>query len=530
MSSRQRTGGSNMSPGNHVQLQYEYNTDDDTVTYEDKKPPYNSRGWWYEDRSSVLLLLFLYVLQGLPLGLAGSIPMILAGKNVDYHQQALFSFVFWPFSIKLLWAPIVDGAYVRRFGRRKTWLVPTQYAIGIVMYILSLNMDKVLETKNPNIWALTISFFILNFCAATQDIAVDGWALTMLSKKNVGLASTCNSVGQTAGYFLGYVVYMALESKDFCNKFLRSVPEETGIITLSGFMCFWSIVFIFSTTFVMIFKNEKSEEEKSLHHDEDHTEHTGVIDTYKLLWKIAWLPAVFQYVIILLTCKIGYASEAAVGLKLIAAGVHKESLALLAIPMTPLQILLPLLIAKYTAGPKPLDLFIKAIPFRLLFTVFFAVIVYWTPYLKQEDGTYSYTYFTFILLIYAAHQIALYSMFVSTMSFNAKISDPKIGGTYMTLLNTVSNLGGNWPSTTALWFVDNLTWNYCEGGTSNIEFCTTATKEQCESLGGSCITHIDGYYIEAFICLILGLIWLWWKRNSVEKLQHLSSVHWKCPP
>jgi hypothetical protein len=29
---------------------------------------------------------------------------------------------------------------------------------------------------------------------------------------NVGYASTCNSVGQTAGYFMGYVLYMALES------------------------------------------------------------------------------------------------------------------------------------------------------------------------------------------------------------------------------------------------------------------------------------------------------------------------------
>jgi len=33
-------------------------------------------------------------------------------------------------------------------------------------------------------------FLPLNFLAATQDIAVDGWALTMLSRKNVGYAST----------------------------------------------------------------------------------------------------------------------------------------------------------------------------------------------------------------------------------------------------------------------------------------------------------------------------------------------------
>ena len=45
---------------------------------------------------------------------------------------------------------------------------------------------------------------------ATQDIAVDGWALTMLSKRNVGLASTCNTVGQTIGYFSAYTGFLSL--------------------------------------------------------------------------------------------------------------------------------------------------------------------------------------------------------------------------------------------------------------------------------------------------------------------------------
>ena len=44
-------------------------------------------------------------------------------------------------------------------------------------------------------------------------------------------------------------------------------------------------------------------------------------------------------------------------------------------------------------------------------------------------------------------------MFVSIMAFFAKISDPVVGGTYMTLLNTLTNLGGNWPSTLALWII-----------------------------------------------------------------------------
>lgn len=60
-------------------------------------------------------------------------------------------------------------------------------------------------------------------------------------------------------------------------------------------------------------------------------------------------------------------------------------------------------------------------------------------------------------------QVALYSMYVACMAFHAKVSDPLIGGTYMTLLNTVTNLGGNWPSTVALWMVDPLTSKECQG-------------------------------------------------------------------
>ena len=79
------------------------------------------------DGKNIAVLLFLYVLQGIPLGLANAVPLILTNRHVSYRQQAEFSFAWWPFSVKLLWAPIVDSLYIRRFGRRKTWLVPVQY-------------------------------------------------------------------------------------------------------------------------------------------------------------------------------------------------------------------------------------------------------------------------------------------------------------------------------------------------------------------------------------------------------------------
>ena len=79
-----------------------------------------------------------------------------------------------------------------------------------------------------------------------------------------------------------------------------------------------------------------------------------------------------------------------------------------------------------------------------------AGVVAITPRFQLEDKSFPIYYYALVVLFFAIHQVTLYSMFVSVMAFFAKVSDPAVGGTYMTLLNTVTNLGGNWPSTLAL--------------------------------------------------------------------------------
>ncbi|CAL8125309.1 unnamed protein product [Orchesella dallaii] len=459
----------------------------------------------WKDLPNLSLLLLLYILQGIPLGLIASIPMILQNRNYHYSDQAKFSFAYWPFSLKLLWAPIVDSLYVSKFGRRKTWLVPMQYLLGIFMICLSFSVNNLID--NGGIYKITGVFFALNFLAATQDIAVDGWALTMLSRENVALASTCNSVGQTAGYFLGYVLFLALESPDFCNNYLRAESSEMGLITLPGFLFFWGIVFMITTTLVLA-KHESSDESE-----------ITVFETYKLLTRIVSLKKVRKLVFFLITCKIGFAAaDSVTGLKLVEYGVPKSKLALLAVPMTPLQIVLPLFISKYTKD-RPLGLFIKAMPIRLLFGAVFIAVVEWTKNVIGSKGEPGVDYYVMIVAIYAIHQIAVYTMFVSIMSFFAQISDPSVGGTYMTLLNTICNLGGNWPSTVALWLVDPLTTKVCNNDPAND--CSSAELEKvCEDGKSSCSTITDGYNIESVACIIIGFLWLFaFGRRAVQQLE-----------
>merc|ERR1712127_558192 len=143
-----------------------------------------------------------------------------------------------------------------------------------------------------------------------------------------------------------------------------------------------------------------------------------------------------------------------------------------------------------------------------------------------------------------AHSIFAYTMFVSQMAFYAQISDKSIGGTYMTLLNTLSNLGGVWPQTVALYLANVLTFKYCSSEkissiTNPNNYTDTITlmndnrcssesdSASCVSLGGVCITQIDAYYIETIACTIFAIFWIFKFKGMLYKLQDLPKAAWK---
>jgi len=107
----------------------------------------------------------------------------------------------------------------------------------------------------------------------------------------------------------------------------------------------------------------------------------------------------------------------------------------------------------------------------------------------------------------------------------------------MTMLNTLTNLGGNWPATLALWSVDHLTWKRCqidlnEVKSSNISItnvCDGAEETQeCTSGGGTCHVDLDGYFVESFIAVIFGILWLLlWGWNVIQRLQNADEKDWR---
>lgn len=131
-----------------------------------------------QDRRNFLLLVLLYFLQGIPMGLAtGSVPFLLKA-HLSYGQIGIFSLASYPYSLKLLWSPIVDAVWSPTLGRRKSWILPIQTCSGIGMIYLGSRIKDMMVSAGANdgsgVWSFTGWWFFLVFLCATQDIAVDG--------------------------------------------------------------------------------------------------------------------------------------------------------------------------------------------------------------------------------------------------------------------------------------------------------------------------------------------------------------------
>ena len=73
----------------------------------------------------------------------GSVDIQLAARKQPYADQANFGISHWPFSVKLLWAPIVDSFFSRRIGRRKSWFVrDVKYLYYIQVSNFTITLEK----------------------------------------------------------------------------------------------------------------------------------------------------------------------------------------------------------------------------------------------------------------------------------------------------------------------------------------------------------------------------------------------------
>lgn len=156
-------------------------------------------------RQKVVLLGALYLSQGLPYGFfTQALPVLLREMGRSLPEIGLANLLALPWALKFLWAPVVDRWWSARLGRRRSWILPLQ-ALTIAMAVGIAGLDP-----QQDLSVVLGAFLVANLLAATQDIATDGLAVSLLSAGERGLGNGVQVAGYRVGMILGGGVLLIL--------------------------------------------------------------------------------------------------------------------------------------------------------------------------------------------------------------------------------------------------------------------------------------------------------------------------------
>merc|ERR1712100_153619 len=141
----------------------------------------------------------------------------------------------------------------------------------------------------------------------------------------------------------------------------------------------------------------------------------------------------------------------------------------------------------------PLSVGVSAHPLRLALIPPMLLATYLCP---TSTDPLPWLFYGVILVIFALRGIGHVVAKVAVQGFFNRISDPAIGGTYLTVLNTINNVGNMVGTSGAFYLVD---WLSC--------------KEE------SCTYKRDGFYMAAILLTIFGALWLHFARPFMRKVE-----------
>ncbi|MBI4193709.1 MAG: MFS transporter [Betaproteobacteria bacterium] len=186
--------------------------------------------------AAVLLLGFA---SGLPLALtAGTLQAWLAVENVDIKTIGLFTLVGQPYTYKFLWAPLMDRFTPPFLGRRRGWMILTQFTL--------LGAIALMGTMDPreSPWLLALLALGVAFLSASQDVVFDAYRTDVLREAERGAGAAISVLGYrvamlvsgggaliVADQFLGwnamYFLMAALMVIGIATTWFAPEPEET---------------------------------------------------------------------------------------------------------------------------------------------------------------------------------------------------------------------------------------------------------------------------------------------------------------
>lgn len=149
----------------------------------------------------IALMLALGFACGLPILLVFStLSAWLATAGIQRTSIGLLSYVSFAYSVKFLWAPVIDRfdlpVLARFLGRRRAWMVLAQ--VGVAAGLLGMSRGD----PTASLGFIVVCALITAFASATQDIVVDSWRIDAAPTERQGV--------MLGAYQLGYAIARAV--------------------------------------------------------------------------------------------------------------------------------------------------------------------------------------------------------------------------------------------------------------------------------------------------------------------------------
>jgi PAT family beta-lactamase induction signal transducer AmpG len=195
-------------------------------------PPFLSSLAVYADRR-IVAIFFLGFSSGLPLALTlGTLAIWLSRSGVDKTTIGLLAAVTLPYTLKFVWAPLIDRLplppLTRLFGRRRGWTLATQIALMAAIVAMA-STDPIASPGLMAIFALLVSF-----CSASQDVVIDSYRIELLEERKLGAGAASVVYGYRVGMLASGAgaLYLA-EGMDWGSVYLvMAALVLVGVVTI----------------------------------------------------------------------------------------------------------------------------------------------------------------------------------------------------------------------------------------------------------------------------------------------------------
>ena len=179
---------------------------------------------------SLSVVVVLYLAHALPLYFYNvALPAILRHQGVDLRWIGMLSLLYIPWAFKFFWAPLIDRFYLKKLGKRKTWLLFTQ--IALVLGVVALALTQF----DYGLGVFVIVGLWISTFAATQDIAIDGYTVETFSESEYRLGSMAQSIGVALGSMVGGAATLWLYELYGWQTALISLAAMTALTMLAIF-------------------------------------------------------------------------------------------------------------------------------------------------------------------------------------------------------------------------------------------------------------------------------------------------------